>query len=215
MPNLSPFDENGPIRVMRHDPVGTLEELRASNLDPAQYACCHRQVKDADGNWEIYGCPKFKDCRRPEKEGNGVPRIRKDAEGKPVGQPLTAGPFNLGLRYIKQTPTGKKVVVFPDSCVGLALKREPYESNGILDVVAVEGETIMTRGSTFTDVTVPGEGLKRVVTDKTDLPYTIPFFPRPAENPTLAAEVFASGEVERELVKRKDDQRERALGVKR
>jgi hypothetical protein len=205
MPFIHPYDGQGEIKgVIRHDPVGNLEELKANGLPKSQYASCSMRVRMPDGKFENVGCPMRERCERLEKDGEGKPRGDRK---------ITTGPLNLGIRWIKQTPNGKQVVVFADSCMNLADKKADWEHRGIVDVIAVEGETIEWRGSDHRDETVPGEGIKRFIDDKLDKPYLIPFFPRPDQNKTLASEVFANKQVANEMARRKDAAREQALGV--
>lgn len=210
--SFNPFDGSDQKGVVRRDPLGTLAEIKESGLAPSRYGCCHKQIKNQDGTFEIVGCPWERICERAEKEGKGAPRIVVDAKGEPTGEKRTAGPLNLGLRYIKQTPSGKKVVVFVDTCMGYAAKKPDYEVRGILDVIAIEGESVQVRGSTFRDELVPGEGMKRFTEDKI-LSYPIPFFARPKNNPTLVDEVVAMTETEREIKRRREVVRDSGLGI--
>lgn len=153
-----------------HDPIGTLDELEAAGIDPTVYRSCAISV----GPREVRGCPYFRVCEFPYKGHRG-----------PVG-----GPHNHGVLHI--TSFGQSDTVGMACFHFMALVNDHRQCGEVYEVVADEGDTILTKGTKEIMTPVPGARPKYQVLEE---PYelVIPAFPRPHENPILASERYNAG----------------------
>jgi hypothetical protein len=129
--------------VKNANPQGTLEEFDENNINPAQYGCCCPRNDDPqDREGRIIGCREYKRCQLPEK-GN-------------------AGPVIKGVRIIKRTPTGPRVIQRPMTCWAIPKEKQRVEnSGGVLEIIANEGEKMEVVRALPVDTTVPSQGVVR------------------------------------------------------
>ena len=162
--------------------MGSQVALREIGADLRAVGSCSMPEKNYDGSWKNVGCQSYETCE-----------LLKRFKAK-FGDD---SPHNGGIRMVKETLSGMKVVHWKDSCYGYNARLEEKEMKGIAyDWVADEGDNFKELGSTFRDETVPGEGLKRFIDDKVigadpDHPNIIPAFPKPKDNPKLLGQAFA------------------------
>lgn len=172
--------------IKTRKPQGTLAEFDAMGIPSDEYGCCAPGNKEPDDrDHEILGCPAWRQCTLKEK-------------GK-------SGNVNKGVRIVKQTLTGVRVVHRPMSCYNIPKERERVELNGgVLEIIANEGEKMFVQGSVPEDVTIPGQGLVRKWVDG-EQEITVPVAPRPKDNPIFKKQALAYRAIE-------DERRRRAAG---
>lgn len=169
------------------DPHGTVEELVAAGADLRKIGSCSRKRKDEDGQLAIVGCSVRKWCELPEKDGKG-PKT-SGCNG--------AGPCRKGIQFIKVMPDGRRIVSnvvldcfhIPGFKRRVETKRHKY-GEGLVTIIASEGEMIDLPGSEAKDTMIPGQGMVRehVAGDK---PTKIEKFPRPGEKHNLPSQKIA------------------------
>lgn len=180
--------------IKTRKPQGTLEEFDAMGIPADEYGCCHAPVeKPDDREFQILGCPAWRKCTLKEKG---------------------AGPVAKGVRIVKMTPTGPRVVTRPMSCFNIPKERTRVELNGgVLEVLCDEGGEIEVQGSTSEDVTIPGQGLVRLWTDGPQT-VTVPVFPRPKDNPMFRKQALAFRVIEEERARKAAGRKAELFGVK-
>lgn len=106
------------------DPVGTLDELKAHNLPTKAFKSCSQPANDGSSA----GCPHWYECSMSYK-------------GLPVSE--GGGPRAHGWELIKGVSQGGGIVRTSAPCFwGVGKQGEVYENDGVLRVIADEGETI-------------------------------------------------------------------------
>lgn len=184
------------IPIIHEEPCGTPDELRAQGLPLNQYGSCSARV-ESNGVIENVGCFNYGNCLKSECPGKG----EKVENG--------GGPRHHVLRILQKMVSGKvEARHVPCPCFQITDMREAHEGRGtkenpvLVQVIAVEkkiedpanpGQMIdssfLLPGSGNFDETVPGEGVKRRSQDKV-WNWPLKPFPRPKDNPQLAAEAF-------------------------
>lgn len=179
-------------------PVGTLDELKKEGLDPAHVACCHKRVRDADGNDIIVGCP-FR-----VNDGENVLEICTLEERD------VAGPRNYAVKTTMGRVQGGNVLRREVPCFYIAqFKRQVEANGGLMQILAWEKDVAKGRPTTYSTVEFgPGDGpvpeyKSRHVTDREVKPFV-----RPGQNAELAGEILKAlekAEAEKEKVLRRGE----------
>lgn len=180
--------------VKSHKPMGLLKEYDAMGIPADEWGSCAPPDKNPlDRDGQIVGCSACKKCTLPEK--------------------FTKGPVNKGVRLVKMTLTGVRVIHRPMSCYNIPKERERMEINGgVLEIIANEGETMYVQGSTPEDVNIPGQGMVRKWVDG-EQEITVPVHPRPKDNPIFKKQALAYRAIEEERARQRAGRVGKLLGV--
>lgn len=182
--------------VKDRNPQGSPEELEAGGIPLNEWGACCAQKRDPDGEiqFNVLGCPVYKKCKLPQK-GNG-------------------GPTRLGVRIIKLTPTGMRVIQRPLSCYNLPKEQRRAETNGgVCEVIAQEGEKMEVVRALPVDVDVPGVGKVRRWEEKATT-ITIEPFPRPKDNPIFKEQALAFKSIREFRAREASERPAKLLGFK-
>jgi hypothetical protein len=102
-----------------------------------------------------------------------------------------AGPVIKGVRIIKQTPTGPRVIQRPMTCWAIPKEKQRVEnSGGVLEIIANEGEKMEVVRALPVDTTVPSQGVVRTWESQT-IEIEVPRQKRPHENPLFREQSLA------------------------
>lgn len=199
--------------------AGSAEEVREVGVNPAKVYCCGPERPG------VKQCPLYEACDRPEKDKVGFVRWMKGGQEVIPQGPSYAnlegavregpGPLNLGIRRTKILAPGRfRVVNATCACWEYPYQRKKHlsvneggeQQVAIINVIAIEGETINLPGS-LPKLQEDGKTLIHEIQAE-GIPTILAPFKRPRQNPDFAASKFAMGEVKRE------QERERQTNLK-
>lgn len=188
----SVFDPDQAPEVINAAPQGTVAELEAEGMDPAQYGACARRNK-AGG---ILGCPEFHRCRLSIK-------------GK-------AGPEYAGVEIIKGKSDGPPARSLVD-CTWIAKYRDDIvENGGSLTVLAMGGESFTAIRNVTVDPLTREEVSQYTpgcIRDDKEVVIEVPKFVRPGKSKQHLATRLKNASREAMKEQLENEQRARSLGL--
>ncbi len=196
---MSPTAEDFQIKDLIKDPLpqGTVDEMNEAHLPLNQWgACCEPNLDAKDKRRRVLGCAAYYDCKLPEREGYDKEVVTGEGKAKKVETVHIVGPRCKGLRLIKVTPTGTRIIQRPTMCHQIPRAEAKVKlRGGVAQIIADEGEKMLWQGSypvTYTD----GDGKTKTRWVDEPREITITPFLRPKDNPkhrqsALAAQAIA------------------------
>jgi hypothetical protein len=176
------------------DPVGTLDELKAHNLPTKAFSSCSAPSNDGTSR----GCRLWHECSMSYK---GLPV----AEG--------GGPRAHGWELIKGLGQGGGIVRTAAPCYwGVGRQDEVYQNEGVLRVIADEGEEIEVL-TMMPDKEGTRDNLGWHKWDEKLVKNVVRPFPRLGEEKKLAQHELRASIMQREQERLKNERAAKTLGV--